>query len=291
MTYNPVLLKSLNIPGVYQWYLHLAPIHRTSFFAAFRLVSVRLSHKGPYYFLAVANIVDVLLLVGHAAIFGLDIGIANALADLDLQTGDQYIDLRQAKLLSCVLHGFVLRFTKHDKTNLLILGRLFEVGLRNLTSVAYIFCQTGIWDAPPPRECHPYRSIHETDVDNNGSRTPIEQPYGLGTSQNVHTGKWSKGGISPLYWLSSELHSSIVSKIAFNKRCSSLSSFHSDLDPRHRHAKLSIPINCDLFVTPFAEAATACIGKVTICFVQTGGGRDNMPARGTRPFGRKHVPC
>lgn len=44
-----------------------------------------------------ANIVDLLLLVGHATIFGLDIGIANALADLDLQTGDHYVDFRQAK--------------------------------------------------------------------------------------------------------------------------------------------------------------------------------------------------
>ena len=65
-------------------------------------MSMSLFRKGPYYFLAVANIVDVLLIVGHATIFGLDIEIANALADLQIQAGDQYVDLRQARLLPCV---------------------------------------------------------------------------------------------------------------------------------------------------------------------------------------------
>lgn len=55
-----------------------------------------------------ANIVDLLLLVGHATIFGLDIGIANALADLDLQTGDHYVDLRQAKRMPCVLYIYTV---------------------------------------------------------------------------------------------------------------------------------------------------------------------------------------
>lgn len=52
-----------------------------------------------------ANIVDVLLLAGHATIFGLDIGIANVLAGLDLQAGDHYVDLRQDKLMPCVFIG------------------------------------------------------------------------------------------------------------------------------------------------------------------------------------------
>lgn len=53
--------------------------------------------QGPYYFLMIANLFDIALIVGHGVIFYLHSEKSSALLDLDLRSNDQFVDIRRAK--------------------------------------------------------------------------------------------------------------------------------------------------------------------------------------------------
>lgn len=51
--------------------------------------------QGPYYFLAVTNLLDIVLIVGHGILFYIVVAKSTAVADLDL-VDDQETDIRHA---------------------------------------------------------------------------------------------------------------------------------------------------------------------------------------------------
>eukprot|EP00752_Nemacystus_decipiens_P010771 g9583.t2 len=56
---------------------------------------MELRRQGPYYFLMIANVFDIALIVGHGVIFYLHSQKSTALFDLDLGSNDQFIDIRR----------------------------------------------------------------------------------------------------------------------------------------------------------------------------------------------------
>lgn len=50
--------------------------------------------QGPYYFLTIANLFDLLLIVGHGVVFGLYVAKSWAFSDLEFGPDHQYVDLR-----------------------------------------------------------------------------------------------------------------------------------------------------------------------------------------------------